>query len=83
VIDLVWAQRFVYVGDPGHFARAGAQVGCGHIAARIDVASLDQLTREAPGDDLQVVHAVLPGVNRQYTLCAPKRDIDDGVRAFN
>src|SRR5262249_48893008 len=53
-VELFGGEGGVGVGDPGHFPRSGAVVGCGHVHAWADEILADQLVGVAPGDALEL-----------------------------
>ena len=63
------------VGNPGHLPLPSAHVGRGHVNARSKESLLGQLDGEPPGDPLQLVLAVLLGVDLNSGLAASEGNI--------
>ena len=78
-VCLLGEQGLVRVGDPAHLAFTGAHVGGGHVEARMDEVALGQFLREAAGDFLEILFAVLPWVDLERALGATERDHHDGA----
>ena len=79
VVDVFRMQDAVGVGDPGHFALAGAVVGGGHIHGRADVVFLVEFDSQTAGDALDELGVALVRVDADAALCAAEGDIDEGA----
>ena len=77
VVDVFGVQHAVGVGDPGHFALAGAVVGRGHIDGRADEVFLVEFDGEASGDALDEIGVALVRIDADAALCAAEGDIDE------
>ena len=75
-VDVRRVELPVLIRHPGHLARAGADVGCGHVPARADVAAIGQLLREAPRDLFQLFLRVVLGTDHEPALGAAEGHID-------
>ncbi len=78
-LQLVVGERRVGVDDPGHLARAGAEVRRRHVDAGADEVLLHQLEGVAAGDPLELVAAELPAVDLDPTLGAAEGSIHHGA----
>ena len=76
-VDILGIELAVLVRHPGHLARAGADVGRGHVPARADVAAIGKLPREAARDLLELLLRVVVGADRKPALGATEGHVDE------
>ena len=76
-VDVGGVELPVLVRHPGHLARAGADVGRGHVPARADVAAIGELLGEASRDLLQLLLRVVFGPDREPALGAAEGHVHE------
>ena len=69
----------VGIGDPRHFSLSSSHVGGGHVDARSKESLLGELDGEATGDALQLVVAVVLGVDLDAGLAATEGYVNAGA----
>ena len=76
-VDVVWRERGVGVGDPGHLPRTGREVRRGDIEGGSDEVLAEQLEGEPARDPLELVDRVAAGIDLHPSLGTAERHVDD------